>query len=90
VKYAFGNVPHPGATLREVIRGSGRTQTSWAQELEVSTKHLSLMLNGKARYTAAFAVRFETISKVNAGLLMRLQADYLVDQARSDMAREVS
>lgn len=50
---------HPGVHLRSCLMAMGISQAQLAKECEISEKHLSQLILGKAPMTASMAVRLE-------------------------------
>jgi antitoxin HigA-1 len=80
---AMKNPPHTGDFIRtEIIHTAGLTVTAAAKALGVSRPALSSLLNGKADLSGDMALRIEKAFGVDMELLMRMQADYNIAQAR--------
>ncbi len=77
------NPVHPGIFLaEELIVPLGLTVTEAARALGVGRPALSALLNGRAAISAEMAVRFEKAFGVDAGLLLRMQSQYVLAEAR--------
>jgi addiction module HigA family antidote len=77
------NPTHPGVFLaEELIAPLGLSVTEAARALGVGRPALSALLNGRAAVSAEMAVRFEKAFGVDAGLLLRMQAQYALAEAR--------
>jgi addiction module HigA family antidote len=82
------NPVHPGVFLaEELIAAHGLTVTEAARVLGVGRPALSALLNGRAAVSAEMAVRFEKAFGVDAGLLLRMQAQYALADARRSAKR---
>ncbi len=74
---------HPGPFLAdELIVPLGLSVTEAARALGVGRQALSALLNGRAAVSADMAVRFEKAFGISAGLLIRMQAQYDLAEAR--------
>ena len=77
------NPPHPGAILREdVLPAMKLGVTAAAEQLKVSRTALSRVLNGHAAISAEMAIRLAEWLGGEAGMWMRMQAEYDLWQAR--------
>jgi antitoxin HigA-1 len=82
------NPVHPGVFLaEELIAAHGLTVTEAARVLGVGRPALSTLLNGRAAVSAEMAVRFEKAFGIDAGLLLRMQAQYALADARRSAKR---
>jgi antitoxin HigA-1 len=82
------NPVHPGVFLaEELIAAHDLTVTEAARVLGVGRPALSTLLNGRAAVSAEMAVRFEKAFGVDAGLLLRMQAQYALADARRSAKR---
>lgn len=74
---------HPGIFLaEELFEPYSLTVTEAARILGVGRPALSALLNGRAAVSAEMAVRVEKAFGVDAGLLLRMQAQYVLAAAR--------
>jgi addiction module HigA family antidote len=73
---------HPGQILAEALAERHLSQAAFARQVGLSTKHVCRIVNGKAGYSAAAAVRFEQVLGVPASLWLSLLAGYQEDVAR--------
>ena len=74
---------HPGVFLaEELIEPLGLTVTEAAKILRTGRPALSALLNGRAAVSAGMALRFEKAFGVSAGLLLRMQAQHALAEAR--------
>jgi addiction module HigA family antidote len=77
------NPVHPGIFLaEELIAQLGLTVTEAARVLGVGRPALSALLNGRAAISPEMAVRFEKAFGVDAALLLRMQAQHALAEAR--------
>lgn len=82
------NPVHPGIFLAEELVGPLRlTVTEAARILGVGRPALSALLNGRAAVSAEMAVRFEKAFAVDAALLLRMQAQHALAEARRNSRR---
>ena len=74
---------HPGAWLRsEIIEAHGLSVTDAAHHLGVTRQALTNLLTGKAGLSAEMAIRFEKVFTTRAEVLLRIQMNYELAQAR--------
>lgn len=77
------NPQHPGIFLaEELIRPLALSVTEAARILGTGRHAASALLNGRAAISAEKAIRFEKAFGVSAGLLLRMQAQYALAEAR--------
>lgn len=75
---------HPGPFLRtEVVEPRGLSVTKLAEHLGVSRQSASAVMNGTTGITSEMAIRFEKVFGVQAELLLRMQMNYDLAQARA-------
>jgi antitoxin HigA-1 len=76
--------PHPGALVREdVLKAHDLTVTRTADILGVSRPNLSLFLNERIDLSPEMALKLEAAFGLEAEMLMAMQADHKLAQARS-------
>ena len=74
---------HPGAWLRsEIIEAHGLSVTDAAHHLGVTRQALTNLLTGTAGLSAEMAIRFEKVFTTRAEVLLRIQMNYELAQAR--------
>lgn len=73
---------HPGQVLHETMDVAHLTQTQVAAACGVSQKHISKIVNGKARIGPSLALALERTLHIDARFWCRLQADWEVHRAR--------
>jgi antitoxin HigA-1 len=84
---AMHSPPHPGALVREdVLKPHDLTVTRTAEILGVSRPNLSLFLNERIDLSPEMALKLEAAFGLEAEMLMAMQADYKLAQARSRQA----
>ncbi|MFZ5561386.1 MAG: HigA family addiction module antitoxin [Pseudomonadota bacterium] len=87
------NPAHPGQVLREGwLDGLGLSITAAANILGLSRKQLSNIVNGHAPVTAETALRVELAFDSDAGLWLRMQAQYdawAIEARRRELSRQV-
>ncbi len=75
---------HPGGILKEEIEYRGLSQRKLAAQMGMSYSILNEVLNAKRPVTAEYALLFEAMLGIDAGLFIRMQADYNMQIARKD------
>lgn len=75
---------HPGELLKEEIEVRKLSQTRLAVQTGISYKILNDILNCRRPLTTTTALLFEAALGISAGLLMRMQLDYNMQQTISD------
>lgn len=87
-KYANNMKPsmliHPGEMLKDEIEARGITQKDLAKRMGVSYTVFNVILNGKRPITTEYALLLEAALGIDAGMWLRLQADYNMQKAKSD------
>ena len=87
-KYANNMMPsmliHPGEMLKDEIEARGITQKDLAKRMGVSYTVFNEILNGKRPMTTEYALLLEAALGIDAGVWLRLQADYNMQKAKSD------
>ena len=83
-KYTCQHPVHPGELLKEEIKSRGLPQTRLAAQTGISYKILNDILNCRRPLTTSTAMLFEAALGISAGLLMRMQLDYNMQQATRD------
>ncbi len=74
---------HPGAWLRtEIIEAHDLSVTDASHHLGVTRQALTNLLTGKAGLSAEMAIRFEKVFETRAEVLLRIQMNYELAQAR--------
>ncbi len=66
----------PGETIKEIISELNMQQKELATRLGTSTKHLSLVLNGKAEISRDFAEKLEYVLGLEAIFWLQLENEY--------------
>lgn len=75
---------HLGELLKEEIEARKLPQTKLAVQTGISYKILNDILNCRRPLTTTTALLFEAALGISAGLLMRMQLDYNMQQTTSD------
>lgn len=75
---------HPGELLKEEVESRKIHQTKLAAQVGISYKILNDILNCRRPLTTSSAMLFEAALGISAGLLMRIQLDYNMQQAAND------
>ena len=87
-KYANNMMPsmliHPGEMLKDEIEARGLTQKDLSKRMGVSYTVFNEILNGKRPITTEYALLLEAALGIDAGIWLRLQADYNMQKAKSD------
>ena len=83
-KYSCQRPIHPGELLKEEIESRQMTQTQLAAQTGISYKILNDILNCRRPLTTPTAMLLEAALGISAGLLMRIQLDYNMQQACRD------
>ena len=87
-KYANNMMPsmliHPGEMLKDEIEARGITQKELSKSMGVSSTGVDAILHGKRPITTEYALLLEAALGIDAGIWLRLQADYNMQKAKSD------
>ena len=75
---------HPGEMLKDEIESRNITQKDLAKRMGVSYTVFNEILNGKRPITTDYALLLEAALGIDAGIWLRLQADYNMQKAKSD------
>ena len=75
---------HPGEILKEEIEYRGISQRKLAAQMRVAYSVLNEVLNAKRPVTTEYALLFEAALGIEAGIFIRMQADYNIQVARKD------
>lgn len=75
---------HPGEMLKDEIEARGITQKDLSKRMGVSYTVFNEILNGKRPITTEYALLLEAALGIDAGVWLRLQADYNMQKAKSD------
>jgi addiction module HigA family antidote len=67
---------HPGELLKEEIEYRGISQKKLAESMGMSYTVLNEVLNCKRAVTTEYALLFEAVLGIEAGMWIRIQADY--------------
>jgi addiction module HigA family antidote len=79
--------PHPGVLIREdVLEPHGLSVTAAAAVLGVSRTNLSLLLNERIDLSPEMALKLEAAFGIEADMLMGMQTDHNMAQARARQA----
>lgn len=77
-------VSPPGDTIADVLEERDWTQTELAERLGYTTKHISLLINGKAPINEQTALKLERFLGSTAAFWLRREAQYRAALARKD------
>ncbi|MDO4159188.1 MAG: HigA family addiction module antitoxin [Prevotellaceae bacterium] len=83
-KYTCQRPIHPGELLKEEIETRKLPQTKLAEQTGISYKVLNDILNCRRPLSTSTALLIEAALGVDAGLLMRMQLDYNMQQTTND------
>lgn len=75
---------HPGEILKEEIEYRGISQRRLAAQMGVAYSVLNEVLNSKRPVTTEYALLFEAALGIDAGIFIRMQADYNMQTARQN------
>jgi addiction module HigA family antidote len=75
---------HPGEILKEEIEYRGISQRKLAAQMGVSYSVLNEVLNAKRPVTTEYALLFEAALGIDAGIFIRMQADYDMQVTREN------
>jgi addiction module HigA family antidote len=75
---------HPGEMLKEEIEYRGISQRKLAAQMGVSYSVLNEVLNAKRPVTTEYALLFEAALGIDAGMWIRIQADYNMQVAKQN------
>ncbi len=75
---------HPGEILKEEIEFRGISQRKLAAQMGVAYSVLNEVLNAKRPVTTEYALLFEAALGIEAGIWVRMQADYNMQTAKKD------
>lgn len=78
-----GPVEHPAWIIREWLEARGLSQVWLAEQIGRSPKNVNQILRGHVLWTPELALRIEQATGISAARLMRMKAEYELDQARS-------
>src|SRR6266478_5909529 len=72
----------PGDTIADILEERGWTQAEFAERTGFTTKHISLLINGKASITEATALKLERVLGSTAHFWLTREAQYREALAR--------
>ena len=75
---------HPGGMIKDEIEYRGLSQRKLAAQMGISPTLLNEILNGKRAVSTQYALLFEAVLGIDAGIWIRIQADYDMQVAKSD------
>lgn len=75
---------HPGEMIKDEIEARGITQKDLAEKMGVSYTVFNEILNGKRPVTTEYALLLEAALGIDAGIWLRMQADYNMQKAKAD------
>ena len=74
----------PGEILKSYINDFGYTQKSFAKKINVSERHLSNIINGKAGITINFAMKLEPVFDIEAEYWLNIEIKYKLKKKREN------
>jgi HTH-type transcriptional regulator/antitoxin HigA len=74
----------PGETIADLIEEREWSQADLAERLGYSTKHISLLINGKAPITEKTALKLENVLGSSASFWLSREAQYRAKLARQE------
>jgi HTH-type transcriptional regulator/antitoxin HigA len=83
-------VSPPGDTIQDLMEERGWNQTELAERLGYSTKHVSLLVNGKAPLSEEAAMRLERVLGSTASFWLTREAKYREHSARLEAEKSYS
>ena len=83
-KYTCQRPIPPGELLKEEVESRKLSQAKLAAQAGISYKILNDILNCRRPLTTSTALLLEAVLGIDAGLLMRMQLDYNMQQTRND------
>ncbi|MEQ9368682.1 MAG: HigA family addiction module antitoxin [Coleofasciculus chthonoplastes F3-SA18-01] len=78
----------PGDTIADLIEEREWSQTDLAKRLGYTTKHVSLLINGKAPITEETALKLENVLGSTAGFWLRREAQYRAKLAQQEAEKD--
>ena len=75
---------HPGETLKDILQAEWMTQEHLSLRTDITTKHISNMINSKASITIDTALKLEKVFGMSAEFWINLQKSYDQDKARAE------
>jgi len=75
---------HPGELIRDELKERNISQAKLAEQIGVSPSLLNEVIKGKRSVNTEFALLLEAALGIKADILLKLQADYNMQVAKSD------
>jgi addiction module HigA family antidote len=75
---------HPGELLKAEIEYRGLSQKKLAERMGISYSVMNEVLNCKRAVSAEYALLFEAALGIEAGMWIRIQADYNIQTAKQN------
>jgi len=76
-------------TIKDTLNHYGITQAQFAKHLGVSTAYVSDVLNRKKFMSSEFALRVELVTGISAGLLLRMDLAYQLEEKKNSLAHKL-
>ena len=89
-KFSPDWISPPGETIADILEEREWTQTDFAARMGQSTKHISLLLNGKAAITEETALKLESVLGSTASFWLNREAQYRESLARLDEMKKLT
>lgn len=81
-QYTPDYVIYPGEYLDEILEAKEMKKQDFAERCGISVKTVSQILNQKVLYSSDIALHFERVLGINAELLMNMNTNYQMFEAR--------
>lgn len=79
---------HPGEILKEFLQDRNIKQNEFAERCDITEKHLSEIINGKASVSTDMAIKIGTVLSENYKTWMNLQKEYDVQISEQERDKE--
>jgi HTH-type transcriptional regulator / antitoxin HigA len=89
-KYSPNWISSPGETIADILEEREWKQTDFAERMGQSTKHINLLLNGKAAITEETALKLESVLGSTASFWLNREAQYRESLARQDEMKNLT
>ncbi len=80
----------PGETLRETITSMGMTRSDLAHRMDVTEKHVTDLIKGRATISDATALKLEGVLGVDASFWRNLEGQYRRHLAEKEERKKLS
>ena len=79
----------PGNTIKEQFQDRGMSQKEFASRMDMTTKHISQLINGEVHLTPDVAVRLEMVLGIPAKFWNNLEANYQARIVKANAENEM-